>query len=268
MNIPEYRREYILKEIEQKGSVSIVNVAEVLKVSDMTIRRDLAELEKEGLLRRTYGGAVINTHRAYEPPLALRSTQASEAKQRIGKAAAELVSDGDAVALDVGSTALAVAKNLIGRQNLTIITPSLHIANLFINQPDVRLILPGGIVRPGEASLVGSLTIQAFEGIFFDRLFLGVGAIDARAGLTEYNWEDAQIKQVMLKSAKEVVAVADSSKFGRVAFALICHFNAIQRLVTDQLPPEPLLKKLNEAGVKLVVASDGLAEENGHQRSS
>jgi len=197
-----YRREHILKEIEKATTVTVADLAAALGVSLMTIRRDLAELEKEGLVRRIHGGALSNEHRAYEPPLALRATQSSVAKQLIGKTAAQLVADGESLALDIGSTTLEVAKNLLACHNLTIITPSLHIANLFVNQPDVRLILPGGIVRPGEASLVGGLALQAFEGIFVDRLFLGVGCIDATAGLTEYNWEDAQIKQVMIKSAR------------------------------------------------------------------
>jgi DeoR/GlpR family transcriptional regulator of sugar metabolism len=249
-----FRREHILKEIENVGTVSVLELATSLNVSSMTIRRDLINLEQEGLIRRIYGGAVSDIRRAYEPPLALRSAQASTAKQLIGKTAAELVGEGDTVALDVGSTTFEVAKNLVDRRNLTIVTPSLHVANLFINQPDVRLILPGGIVRRGEASLIGGLTLQAFDGLFVDRLFLGVGCLDATTGLTEFNWEDTQVKQAMIKSAKEVIAVVDSTKFGKVAFARVCHFNSIHKLVTDRPPPDPILAKLNQANVKIVLA--------------
>ncbi len=256
MNIPESRRAHILQAVENQGSVTVADLARDLNVSDMTIRRDLVELEKEHLLRRIHGGAVSSAGRAYEPPLALRSAQASEAKQRIGCAAARLVAEGDTIALDVGSTTLEVAKNLVGHRNLTILTPSLHIAGLFLNQPDVRLILPGGIVRQGEASLVGGLATRVFEEVFVDRLFLGVACIDAQAGLTEYNWDDTLVKQAMLQGAKEIIALADSSKFGQVAFARICRFNAIHKLVTDRRPPEPILKKLNEAQVKIIIADE------------
>jgi DeoR/GlpR family transcriptional regulator of sugar metabolism len=256
MSLRESRHSYILQEIESCGSVSVVELAKNLNVSKMTIRRDLIELEKEGLIRRVHGGAVSAHGRSYEPPFLLRSTEASEAKQKIGACAAKMVVEGDSIALDVGTTTLEVAKNLIERRNLTIITPSLRIANLLFNQPGIRLILPGGIVRPGEASLVGDLTRLAFQELFVDRLFLGIGCIDSEVGLTEYNWDDALVKRAMIKSAKEVILVADSSKFDKVAFVHVASFNQIHKLVTDAPPPEHLARRLIEAKVKVVVAGD------------
>jgi DeoR/GlpR family transcriptional regulator of sugar metabolism len=245
----EARRAFILGEIETRGSVSVADLAERLTVSEMTIRRDLADLRKEGLVRRVHGGAVSARGRGFEPPLLLRSQDNGEAKERIGAAAAELVADGDSLALDIGTTTLEVARNLLGRHNLTIITPSLHIANLLFNQVDNRVILPGGILRPGEGSLVGDLVQRAFQQLFVDRLFLAVGGIDAEAGLTEYNWEDALVKQAMIRSAKEVILVTDASKFSRVAFAAVAPLKAIHILVTDQAPPPALAAALKEADV-------------------
>jgi DeoR/GlpR family transcriptional regulator of sugar metabolism len=250
----ETRRAFILGEIETRGSVSVANLAERLAVSEMTIRRDLTGLKKEGLVRRVHGGAVSARGRGFEPPLLLRINEHIEAKRRIGARAAELVADGDSIALDVGTTSLEVARNLLGRRNLTLITPNLHIANLFLNQVDNRLIVPGGILRPGEASLTGNLTQYAFQQLFIDRLFLGVGGIEAEVGLTEYNWEDALVKQAMIRSAKEVILVADASKFGRVVFAAVAPLDAIHILVTDQFPPPPLATCLKEAGVIVHVA--------------
>lgn len=254
MSLPNFRRSYILKQIENQGSVTVADLVNDLNVSGMTIRRDLDELEKDGLIRRVHGGAVSSRGRSYEQPYMLRLTQAIEAKQAIGSLAATLVADGDSIALDIGSTTLELAKNLTGRRDLTIMTPSLHIANLFLNQPDIRLIIPGGIVRSGEASLIGDLTQQAFKSVFVDRLFLSVGGIDAQFGLTEYNWEDALVKQAMIKSAKEVIVVADMTKFDKVAFAYVAPFSAIHKLVTDRPPPENLFMKLNESGVKVYLA--------------
>jgi DeoR/GlpR family transcriptional regulator of sugar metabolism len=251
---PENRRAYIVKIINEQGAVGVLDLATSLDVSTMTVRRDLVELEKEGVLRRVHGGAVSTRGRSVEPPYSMRLGQASTAKQRIGALAAELVAEGDSIALDIGSTTIEVAQRLVGRRNLTILTPSLRIAGLFLNQPDVRVIVPGGIVRTGEGSLIGELTRYALERLFVDRLFLGVGCIDAQYGLSEYNWDDALVKQAMLRSAKQVILVADSSKFDKVAFAHVAPFTAIHTLVTESAPPAGILQKLQEAHVQLLVA--------------
>jgi DeoR/GlpR family transcriptional regulator of sugar metabolism len=203
-----------------------------------------------------HGGAVSARGRSFEPPLLLRAGEHTEAKQRIGACAAELVADGDSIALDIGTTSLEVARNLLGRRNLTILTPSLHIANLFLNRVDIRLILPGGILRPGEASLIGHLTQQAFQQLFVDRLFLGVGGISAEVGLTEYSLDDALVKQTMIRSAKEIILVADASKFDRITFAAVAPLEAIHVLVTDRAPPPSLAARLKEAGVIVHIAGE------------
>jgi DeoR/GlpR family transcriptional regulator of sugar metabolism len=251
----EARRTFILSEIETRGSVSVTALAEHLDVSEMTIRRDLTDLRNEGLVKRVHGGAVSTRGRSFEPPLLLRTNEHTSAKQRIGACAAELVADGDSIALDVGTTPLEVARHLFDRRNLTLITPNLHIANLFLNRADVRLILPGGILRPDEASLVGNLTAYAFQNLFVDRLFLGVGGINAEVGLTEYNLEDALVKQAMIRSAKEVIVVAEASKFNHIAFAAVAPLEAVHILVTDQPPPAPLAACLKKAGVIVQVAN-------------
>jgi DeoR family transcriptional regulator, fructose operon transcriptional repressor len=254
------RRTIILKELEDGGPVTVVDLASRLGVSEMTIRRDLADLEKEGGIRRIHGGAVNARGRSYEPPLALRENENQPAKRKIGKAAASLIADGESIALDIGSTTLQIARNLVGRHNLTVLTSSLHIANLLYSQPDIRLILSGGMVRLGEASLIGDLARYAYQNLYVDRLFLGVGAIDAQSGLTEYNWEDALVKQAMIGSAKEVILVADASKFDRVAFARVASLNNVHQIVTDRAPTGELLEAFNRIGIFIHVAGqeDGL----------
>ena len=164
----ENRNTFILQKINEEGKVSITELANELNVSEMTIRRDLMELEAEHLLKRVYGGAISASGRSYEPPLMIRSESEIEAKVNIGKFAASLVEDGDSLAIDIGSTTYEVAKNLTAKKNLTIITPGLYIANLFLNKPDIRTILPGGIIRHGEGSLTGQLTTQAFSSLRFN----------------------------------------------------------------------------------------------------
>ncbi|MGL4651360.1 MAG: DeoR/GlpR family DNA-binding transcription regulator [Caldilineaceae bacterium] len=260
MGLPEQRRTVILRALEQRGSVTVVDMAERLSVSMMTIRRDLVELEKEGVLRRVHGGAVSARGRAYEPVYPHRAGVMIDEKERIGRAAAELVADGDSIALDVGTTTLELARCLTNRQNMTVVTPSLHVANVFLSQPNVRLVVSGGIARPVEGSLIGELARYAFKRLFVDRVFLGVASVDAQHGISEFNWDDALIKQAMISSAKEVVVLADSSKFSKVAFAHVADFNQFHHLITDREPPEDVRLRLMEAGVQVTIA-DGISRD-------
>jgi DeoR/GlpR family transcriptional regulator of sugar metabolism len=231
--LSEERHQTILDLLNSHGSVTVADLVARLGVSEMTVRRDLDALKRMGLLRRVHGGAVGAQGRSYEPPFLSRSAKHGNEKKRIGQAAASLVNNGDSIILDVGTTTLEVARHLAKKRNLTIVTPSFRIASLLAEQPDIRLILTGGILRPGELSLVGNLAERAFQDFFVDKLFLGTGCIDFEAGLTEFNLEDAMVKKAMLRSAKEIIVVADASKFGQVAFAAIAPLNAVNRLVTD-----------------------------------
>jgi DeoR/GlpR family transcriptional regulator of sugar metabolism len=146
-----------------------------------------------------------------------------------------------------------VALNLKEIHNITLITPSIPIAELFYDRADVRLIVPGGIVRPTEKSMVGEFARRNLEQLFVDRLFLGAGAIDCEAGITEYNIDDALIKQTMIRKAKEVVLVADSSKFQKVTFAFVSPLNDLDHLITDAEPPPELMRCLKAGGVTVHV---------------
>ena len=251
--LAEERRQHILMLLDQKGAITVAELCERFGVSEMTVRRDLAALERRGLLRRVHGGAVSARGRSYEPPFLVRSGQRVAEKQRIAEAAVRLIHDGDSIALDVGTTTLEIAKRLEGVRNLTIVTPSLHIANVLANVPQNRLILTGGILRPGELSLVGHLAERVFQDLYVDKLFLGIGGLDLEAGLTEYNLEDAQVKRAMLRSAKECIVVTDSSKLGRVAFAAVAPIAAMDTLITDTEADPALVARLEEMGVRVIV---------------
>jgi DeoR/GlpR family transcriptional regulator of sugar metabolism len=251
--IVQERRSFIASKIEQGGTISIAELAEMLHVSEMTIRRDLKILENEGVLRRVHGGAVSGRGRSYEPPLIIRNQSSIKPKQLIGKRAAEWVKEGECIALDVGSTTFEIARSLLQRHNLTVITPSLHIANLLSNQEGIRTVITGGIIRQTECSLIGELAQKAFENLYMDKLFLGVGGIDAEAGFTEYNWDDTLVKKAMIQSAKQVIVVSDATKFGKVAFTHISSFREVHHLITDKTPPAGILAKLKEFNVSLEV---------------
>jgi DeoR/GlpR family transcriptional regulator of sugar metabolism len=248
------RHQLILRQLELDGRVSVSELARRAGVSEMTIRRDLEALEQTGALSRVHGGAVPAQSRSYEPPFALRVTQNVEAKKRIGKAAAALLHEGETAILDAGTTTLEVARALRGRRNLRILALSLHIADLLADEPGLTVMVAGGITRPGERSLIGSLAERAFEDLSFDTLFLTVGGIDLRHGLSEYNLDDAAVKRAAFASSRRRIAVADASKLGKAAFARIAAIEDLDVLVTDSDASPSFLDAIRNDGVEVVVA--------------
>lgn len=244
----------ILQLIETQGEVSVSEFSRRADVSEMTIRRDLEVLEGRGLLVRLHGRAIAPVSRSYEPPFDLRAGSVPAAKQQIGALAASLIAEGETVILDVGTTTLEVARALSGRRSITVLTPSLPIANVLAEEPGIRLMLTGGVLRPGERSLVGDLAEGSFRGFRFDTVVLGVGGIDLAAGLTEYNLDDARVKRAALEIARRVIVVADATKLGRVAFARICPLEQVDILVTDQSAPADLVASMEDAGVEVRLA--------------
>jgi len=255
MSSVESRHQSIINKIEEKGSAFVSELAETLDVSEMTIRRDFRDLENLGLIKRFHGGAMSSRGRSYEPPLLSRNEENLNLKKMIGKYAADMVIEGDSIALDVGSTIYQIAVNLKNIKNITLLTPSLFIAELFLDNSDIKLILPGGVVRPVEHSLIGEFARRNITQLFFDRLFLGAGGIHSNYGVTEFNFDDALIKQSLIKNSKEIILVADSSKFQKTAFAQVSDLNRIDRLVTDSMPPQELRKSLDSAGVTIHLVS-------------
>jgi len=252
--LAEQRRKRILELIEAKNSISVAELGQIFGVSEMTIRRDLRSLDREGFLKRVHGGAIADRGRSYEPPFLIRAPESAGEKEAIGRKAASLVKDGDSVALDVGSTTLQVAKALVGVQNLTIITSSLRIAAVLSSAPGIRLIVTGGIVREGEMSLVGHLAQRAYQDFRVDKAFIGVGGLDLANGLTEYNLEDALVKREIVNHAARVIVVADSSKLGRTCFASVAPLSRVHTLVTDSHGPAELMAKLVQKGVEVIQA--------------
>lgn len=249
------RRDAIRGRLAERGEVEIAVLASEFEVSEMTIRRDLEALEDRGVARRVRGGAISTVSRSYEPPFAARSQDAREAKALIASTAAGFVEYGETAILDVGSTTLALARALRDRGGLTILTPSVNAAVELANEPTSRVILTGGIVRPGELSLVGDLAEETFRRFNCDVLFLGVGGIDAVKGLTEYNLDDTRVKRAALGAAARCVVLADRSKLDRVCLAQVATLEEIDVLITDAEPAHPVLDAVREAGVEVVSVS-------------
>jgi DeoR/GlpR family transcriptional regulator of sugar metabolism len=220
----------------------------------MTIRRDFDILERGGYLRRVHGGAITDHSRSYEPSFLVRAAVNKELKERIGKAAAELVTPGDSLILDVGTTTLEIAHNLTNKKELTIITACFQIANVLAGNSNIRLILAGGILRPKELSMYGPVAERTFGDYFVDKLFLGAAGVDFIAGLTEFNVEDTLVKHAMLRSAKQVILTVDASKFNRVAFTAIAPLKVVQTVITNaEIEPE-IITRLKNENINVILA--------------
>ena len=232
------RRTTIMQVLDATGRVTVGELSQMTKVSDMTIRRDLEALEHEGLLKRTRGGAVSVTSLSYEPPYILRKDTNASAKARIGKRAASLLREGETVILDVGTTAVEVARALKGRQNLTVLTSNLWAATILADEPGIVLMVTGGKTRNRERSLVGHLATRAFEELVFDVFVMGVAGVHQEFGITDYNVDEAQVKRAAVHASQRRIVIADSSKLGKVAFAKICDLHQIDVIVTDAASPD------------------------------
>jgi DeoR/GlpR family transcriptional regulator of sugar metabolism len=223
--------------MQRDGEIQIRQLADELGCSEMTIRRDLDVLEREGVARRVHGGAVRVHLRRDELPYAVRALNALEAKQRIGQAVAELIADGETVVMDSGTTALEVTRALRGRP-VTVLPLGLRPLLELADDEAVRLIAPGGDVRPGELSVTGDLAEVAFQRLRFDTYVIGCCGIDPREGLTTHLPTDARVQRAALRASRRAIAVADASKLGVVAFGRVCNLTALERLVTDASPEQ------------------------------
>lgn len=252
------RHREIVELVMQKGEASTTDLCEHLGVSEMTIRRDLRELAKEGVLRRVFGGAVSSLGRSYEPPWQIRSSRNLDAKKAIGQKAAELICDGDSIAFDVGTTTIEVVRALSNRQNLTILTSSLPIANEVVSKfsldSEIRLILTGGVIRPTELSMTGAIPQRVYSDLHVDKAFIGIGGISLEDGLTEYNLEDALVKKALVASAGKIIVLADGSKVGRTTFAAVAPLSSVDTVITDSTAPLQVIEGLRQKGIHVVIA--------------
>ena len=258
MNAAE-RHNKIVEIVLDKGHVNIADICKMFVVSEMTARRDLNSLDRQGLLRRVHGGAIANLGRSYEPSFQTRAVKNQKAKIAIGLEAAELIYDGDSIALDVGTTTLEIVQGLRGKRNLTIVTSCLQIANKVVDQLsldiDARLILAGGIIRPRELSMIGPIPEQVYQEFHVDKAFIGIGGISLEDGLTEYNIEDTQIKKILIRCAREKIVVADGSKFSVTTFASVAPLEAVDKIVTDNSAPAHIIAQIREQGVEVILAN-------------
>lgn len=244
----QLRHKTIVQTLRQRSPVSVAELAATLDCSEMTVRRDLEALERSGGLRRVHGGAVSVFLSAEETPYGIRVLESSEAKVAIGAAAAALLADGETVILDGGTTAMEVARALRNRR-MTVMPLALRPVFELHQCPGIKLLLPGGEVRPGELSLTGTLTEASFSQLRFDTCVMGPCGIDAKAGITTHLLAETAVKRAAAQASQRVIVVADSSKLGRVAFGHVCDLDGIDIVLTDRNADDQAVDALQQAGV-------------------
>lgn len=243
----------ILTLLRERGSVSLGDIADELQVSPATMRRDIAELEDQRLLRRTHGGATA-VETAVELPVELRNTRVPEAKVLIARGAAQLVPPGrHVVALSGGTTTLETARALSNRRDLTIVTNSLTAASEVGRHANIQVIMTGGVMRAHSFELVGALAEQTFNSVNIGTAFLGVDGITAISGATTYDETEARTNRAMAARAQRTVVVADGSKIGALTVASIVPAAEIDDLVTDSSADPAELQRLSDLGVRVHV---------------
>jgi DeoR family transcriptional regulator of aga operon len=254
------RDDQILKLLLRKGSVTVEALIKSLKASAPSIRRDLTRLEKQGLIRRNHGGATLVQELLYEPyrydtAFQTRQHRFVKEKRHIGIAAAELVGTNETIGLTAGTTTTWVARSLRHRSNLTIVTNAVNIGMELCNMPGLKIHLTGGYVRwPWSFSLIGAGAVNFMGDIFLDQLFLSVSGIEAERGATTNEMDEALCFRAMVKQAKQVILVADSSKLGAVTPSLICPIGDVDVLVTDLGASDKAIREFEKRGVKVIRA--------------
>jgi len=248
------RRAKIIEMLDHLGQVKVDDLRKLFNVSEVTVRNDLDQLEEKGLLIRTRGGGIKTQRVKIDYQFNNESKLHSLEKQAIGKKAAELISENDTIVIDSGSTTQEVAHNLLQFNNLTIITNALNIVSQFVNKPNIKVIILGGILKHSSISLVGSIAEESIQKFYCDKLFLGVNGIDSKYGISTTNIEDAHLNKMMMNISKEVIVVTDSSKFLKRSFATIAPVSEVDIVITDSNIPEQELNNLQNAGVRTIIA--------------
>lgn len=249
---PKLRQAKIIDVVRQQGRTTVEELASVFSASRETIRRDLTALAETGKIQKIHGGAKLPQARG-EGPFKQRMAENADAKRAIARKAANLVSPGDTIFIDTGSTTLTYADELADIDGLTVITNSSEIAKtVTAEKNDSRLILVGGVFDSDNQETCGPMAISQLGTFWANHAVITVGGIDAEAGVTDFNIDEAQVAQAMIAQSENLIVLADSSKFNRIGSFRVCTLDQIGYLVSDTLPDANLNSVLKEANVNVV----------------
>ena len=249
------RHQSILENLEQQGAVRTIDLAKQLNVTDETIRRDLEKLEKENLLQRTHGGAVIPSHLNKDRSFAERSIQNIDSKRRIAVEAGKLIQNGDRIFLDSSSTALQLAGAIKAKSDITVITNSSLVIAELAPYSDVELILAGGVFDRQSQSYIGPATLSTLQRYRIDKSFFSANGIDEFRGISEINEAQAHIKDFVIPRSDQAVLLADPTKLGVSSTYFFAQCEELDAIVTCAEGASPLLDNLEQKGVRVIYAS-------------
>lgn len=249
----EERRQQIVRVAENQQRVTVEGLAKLFAVSPVTIRTDLAWLEQHELIRRTHGGAVPALPQRVDLAFAARAQTQQNEKERIGAAAASLIQNGESIALDASTTALQLARNLRGTKEITVITNGIRVAEEIANYPGLTVMLLGGLIRPAAMSVVGNWSEALLDQINISKAFVGAKGFTLAEGLTDVDGEEVKLKQALVASAREVIAIVDHTKWGQVGLATFCPVDRIHRIITNRAAPKDLVQKTRQRGIDVML---------------
>lgn len=246
------RHRKILQLIEETGKAEVLSLANAFNVSDMTIRRDLNELEKRGYIERVHGGALIKKERrGDEAPVLDRTQEMLEAKVRIAQKVAGMIKDGEKIFIGSGSTMMLVAEALSSHRNLTVYTNALNIVDALYHYP-ITVIVVGGMLRRSELSLIGSFTETCLRGIMVDKVIIGMRGIDPVKGLTSDHMEELITDQAILTLSKNVIVAADHTKLGHVAAIRTAPITVAKKIITSIGGPKDVIQAIRQMGIEVI----------------
>ncbi len=254
------RADRIMKTLLRAGEISVQDLAEQVGTSSPSIRRDLARLEKRGLVLRTHGGAALVEPLLYTPfrhdtSFHARELRSADEKRRIGLAAAELINENEIIGLTAGTTTTQIGRSLRHRRGVSVVTNAVNIGMELSNQPAIKTMLTGGTLAWAWAfALAGQATLRFLQEIYLDKAFISATAIDIERGVTTLEQEEAAVLLTMIRQAKQVILVADSSKFGHVSPAMVCPISSIHILVTDTGLSDSDYEALTSRGIQVIRA--------------
>lgn len=246
------RRHDILDRVQRDGRASVADLSQAFDVSEVTIRGDLQALAEQGLIVRTHGGAIPANRLSRDLSLALRRQQQVLAKDHIGEAGAAQIADGDAVFLDTSSTALAIARHLTQHRFVTVITNSIAIVQELTDYPNLEVVAPGGRLRRDTFSLVGTDGLAMLNQFNIQKGFFGAHGITLDEGLTDVSADEADVKRVLVGMCRQVIAVLDTTKWGRVGLASFASLNQISTIITDCDAPADLVAQVRASDVTVM----------------
>lgn len=247
------RHQFILGKLQKEGFAQVGDLCKELKVSSVTIRKDLKLLEDKGLLFRTHGGASLGNPYTVDKPVMEKVKLRSDEKTRIGAAAAQTVEPNDSIIIASGTTVLALAKNIKPLPQLSVVTSALNVALELLQHENVEVIQLGGVLRKTSSSVTGAYSQTMLGDFFCSKLFLGVDGIDLEYGLTTTSVGEAHLNRQMIKASQKVIVVSDSTKFGRRGFGRICGLEEANQIITDSGIPDHYVKQLEAMGIEVTI---------------